>query len=891
MFSTQSYRSPVYAPVPTTTTVNPREKYLAALAEAKAAEAEYLAAERLQQEEDALRTRLEQIQALRAPQAQAPAYQHQAQYQSPFQQYPNQGPFAFIPDYPSPSPFVAPTHGQFGAQPDVVEQLRRQIAAEERARLVREQEEAQQARQREEAERVLRRKQEAFFAEAQRKQLERESRRAQRKNELERERVHSLAAQRARLEALTQRVLFPQAPAPAQAQAQGKSVRFALGEEGASCRQHQVRSSSIVVRSLWAPDHYIVPRQCRPHHAHARPEFHNTVDITPLLTATRHIQHQQAQPQPQQKSFKQEEIRLEDVFGHLFGERVQQRKQEKPKPAAEPQTQAIGLEQLLQHVFGAEQVKQATPAPQPKAAPKPQQPTAPQTHTVDLGELLQHVFGAQTEHVAQQTTTPTAAAPQPKAEQPAAAAPQAIDLGELLQHIFGGAEQQQPQAGPSGTKEATTSTSAPAAAESTPTPASTTKPATQPAPAPTPAPAAQTTQPANVLEHILNHFLGGGNDNASAPNHGQADLQQLMSMFLGPRGYPSPPQQPQASTSKVPEATSRSTPASSSPLKTELEARLRSQESSEERDLAEAIRMSLAEVQAAPATTTTTTSDKGKAPAPAPVKDVSTSAAEVASIDAAFTALADEFVFPAELDFGSSRAASPARSASSNDSASESQSPIARLSYSARNQPVRFYHQALSGLLSQLDAVDSFGDEAVRNARKEVVGRVEGALDEVEKVVEGRWRKIAKREERAEEAVVVNAGDAAEPAAVVVDAAPEPAAAPAEVESDPDAPAAVPEIVPETVVVAEAESTTPEPSSYPPSAPSSYPPSAAESVETLRPASASESTAPTSPTPSDTELDTFLLPATTDAAAKKPASKDADDAEADAGSDWSEVDA
>ncbi|KAJ7785805.1 hypothetical protein B0H16DRAFT_1488080 [Mycena metata] len=816
-----SYRSPVYAPVPTTTpTVNPREKYLAALAEAKAAEAEYLAAERLQQEEAALRTRLEQIQALKAPQAPV--------YQSPFQQYPQQAPFTY---YPAPG-LVAPPP-QFSAQPDL-EQLRRQIAAEERARLVREQEEAQQARQREQA----------LRAEAQRKELEREARRAKRNNELE----HSLAAQRARLEALTQRVLFPQGPAPVQAPR----------------RQHQ----------------------SRPHHA--RPELHNTIDITPLLTATRHIQHQQAQPQPQQK---QEEMRLEDVIGQLFGGRVQQRKQAQPKPAAQPQTQAIGLEQLLQHVFGAEQVEQ----PQPRAAPRAQQPAAPQTHTVDLGELLQHVFGGQTEHLTKHTTTPAAAAPQPKVEQPAAA-PQSIDLGELIQHIFGGAQQQHQQAGPSGTKEATP---APAATQSAPASAATTNPAvaTQSAPAPTPAPAAQTPRPANGLEHILNHLLGG-NASVSTPNHGEVDLQQLMGMFLGPRGC-SAPQQPQASTSKAPEASSKSAPAPSN-LKTELEARLRSEESSEERDLAEAIRMSLAEAQAAPSSPTT--SDKGKAPAPAPVKDVATSAAEVASIDAAFTALADEFVFPAELDFGGSRAASPTRSISfSNDNSTtgESQSPIARLSYSARNQPVRFYHQALSGLLSQLDAVESFGDEAVRNARKEVVGRVEGALDEVERFVEAKWRKAAKREERTEEEViVVSAEDAVEPVveAAAVEVAPEPAAAPAEVESAPeviDAPAAVPEPAPEPVVVADAESTTPESSSYPPSAPSSYPPSAAESVETLRPASvpaSSESTAPTSPAPSDTELDTFLLPAATpaDAVVKKPASKDED---AEVGSDWSEVDA
>lgn len=53
-----------YAPLVTRTSlsVNPREKYLAALADAKAAEAEYLAAESVQLEEQALRRRLEEIQ-------------------------------------------------------------------------------------------------------------------------------------------------------------------------------------------------------------------------------------------------------------------------------------------------------------------------------------------------------------------------------------------------------------------------------------------------------------------------------------------------------------------------------------------------------------------------------------------------------------------------------------------------------------------------------------------------------------------------------------------------------------------------------------------------------------------------------------------------------------
>ncbi|KAJ7165090.1 hypothetical protein C8R46DRAFT_304329 [Mycena filopes] len=820
MFSTQSYRSPV----PTTAATNPREKYLAAVAEAKAAEAEYLAAERLQQEEDALRTRLEQIQALKAPQAPSFHYQpapspfHQQYYQSQPQVQP---PFAAIPIH---------DNNHFD-----LEQLRSQIAAQERVKLAIEREEKQQrALRRDEEQRAIRRQ------EAQRKE----------RDLARRERVHAqdLAAQRASLEALTQSVLRV---AP--------KVRFAA-EEAPS---HHVRPS-IVVRSLRSP-HRETLRQCRPHvhaHAHARP---NQVQYRQKQEAE--VQHEDLFGQlfghPQQEKSKKAAPAaaaqpLEQLLQQVFGiEQVKQAPQPKPK-AAQPAPQAVDLGELLQHVFGA---KQATPTPPPQ--PKTQEPAAPQS--IDLGELLQRVFGAQTE----QTTA--AAVPKVAPTQHPTAA-HTINLSELLQHVFGASGAvPQPQAGPSGTKQ-----TPPAASQSAPAPAA--KPAAQSGPAPTPAPAAQSSASTQGCEHFLNHFLGGHADKASAPN--QVDMQQLMSMFLGgPRAHSHAQPQQQASSSKVPETSPTSCACTTnSSLKTELEAR-RTQ-SSEERDLEEAIRMSLAEAEAAPPSPTT--SNKGKAPAPAPVKDASTSAAEVAAIDAAFKALADEFVFPAELDFGgsSSRSASPARSAS--PTTSDSASPIARLSYSARNQPVRFYHQALSGLLGRLDAVESFGDEGVRKERKEVVGRVEGALDEVEKVVEGRWRKVVGREERREvevddEAVVVSAEDASE--AVPVVAAPEASLEPAfipEIEAA-SAPAAFSVPEPAPVVVAEAGS-TPEPSSYSPSA--------AESVETLRAVSSTPTPAP--PAPSDSDIDTFLLPATDAPVVKKPASKED---EAEVGSDWSEVDA
>ncbi|KAJ6604164.1 hypothetical protein DFH09DRAFT_1121824 [Mycena vulgaris] len=294
--------------------------------------------------------------------------------------------------------------------------------------------------------------------------------------------------------------------------------------------------------------------------------------------------------------------------------------------------------------------------------------------------------------------------------------------------------------------------------------------------------------------------------------------------------------------------------------------------------------MSLAE-STAPASPS---DSKGKAPAPAPVKDVTTSTAEVKAIDASFHALSSEFVFPAQLDFSTSRTASPNRVTGT----TEPESAVARLSYSAHNQPVRFYQQALSRLLAQLDEVESFGDEGLRHARKEVVGRVEGALDELERVIEARWRKFAGKEERKEAIAepvsvpVESSPEAVEEAPVVVTAEEVPAV---EQESTVvESVESVAEPVLDTPAVAApspaAESSYPpaSESAYPPVAESSYPPAAesitaSESVETIRPLD--------SPVPSD--IDTFLLPAASD----EPAPKKAKASEEDVGSDWSEVDA
>ena len=58
-----------------------------------------------------------------------------------------------------------------------------------------------------------------------------------------------------------------------------------------------------------------------------------------------------------------------------------------------------------------------------------------------------------------------------------------------------------------------------------------------------------------------------------------------------------------------------------------------------------------------------------------------------------------------------------------------------RLAYSAQNSVVHAYENALSELLTKLDAVESFGFKAVRDARKELVVNIERELEELERKV------------------------------------------------------------------------------------------------------------------------------------------------------------
>ncbi|GJE88964.1 hypothetical protein PsYK624_050520 [Phanerochaete sordida] len=174
----------------------------------------------------------------------------------------------------------------------------------------------------------------------------------------------------------------------------------------------------------------------------------------------------------------------------------------------------------------------------------------------------------------------------------------------------------------------------------------------------------------------------------------------------------------------------------------------------------------------------------------------------IARIEESLRALESSFVFPTDLDLDLDLA----RTANGWDSDSETE-----LAYTPRNKPVHAYEHALNGLLAQLDAVESFGDDAVRGRRKEVVHEVERALRAIGRRVE-ESRERARTPVAEEHSVSIPIQDAAEK--VEVEAAAEVAddATPAPVETlTASAPATVePTEAPSTEPVAAAEVESPE---------------------------------------------------------------------------------
>ncbi|KAF9498171.1 hypothetical protein BDN71DRAFT_1443914 [Pleurotus eryngii] len=192
-------------------------------------------------------------------------------------------------------------------------------------------------------------------------------------------------------------------------------------------------------------------------------------------------------------------------------------------------------------------------------------------------------------------------------------------------------------------------------------------------------------------------------------------------------------------------------------LKEQLEARLNNEYATEVKDTIQALLASLSDSGPRHG------KGKGKEVAseatPVPtVSDVAKSIQTVHNIETTFSSLESEFVFPAQLDF--TPPSSPSILVSplpGTENATVSDSANHHLAFTARNQPLRFYEHALGELLSQLDRIDSFGNEELRARRKEVVGRVERALEALEGEVDARWqirrKKLAKEQKQVTEVV------------------------------------------------------------------------------------------------------------------------------------------
>ena len=106
--------------------------------------------------------------------------------------------------------------------------------------------------------------------------------------------------------------------------------------------------------------------------------------------------------------------------------------------------------------------------------------------------------------------------------------------------------------------------------------------------------------------------------------------------------------------------------------------------------------------------TTSATSKPTPGPIPQPVSPLTT----IRAIRNQLSALESAFKFPEVVDFDQSV-----------------------LAVSANNAPLRAYENTLNGLLEQLDAIESDGDEEVRNTRREVVREVEKVLGDLEQKV------------------------------------------------------------------------------------------------------------------------------------------------------------
>ncbi|CAE6505433.1 unnamed protein product [Rhizoctonia solani] len=112
-----------------------------------------------------------------------------------------------------------------------------------------------------------------------------------------------------------------------------------------------------------------------------------------------------------------------------------------------------------------------------------------------------------------------------------------------------------------------------------------------------------------------------------------------------------------------------------------------------------------------------------------PQVDAAPSYAAIQSIISSLANLQSEFTFPTHLDF--------------------LPGPLLKLAYTPNNAPLHGHEHALTGLLTQLDAVESYGDDVVRKARKarkKAVGPIEKELERLDGMKSEAWKQSTKLE-------------------------------------------------------------------------------------------------------------------------------------------------
>ncbi|CAE7146485.1 unnamed protein product, partial [Rhizoctonia solani] len=120
--------------------------------------------------------------------------------------------------------------------------------------------------------------------------------------------------------------------------------------------------------------------------------------------------------------------------------------------------------------------------------------------------------------------------------------------------------------------------------------------------------------------------------------------------------------------------------------------------------------------------------ERASSPAPSVASDASdASLNSIASVQSKYESLRSGFTFPSALAFAPAEGPITPASAPT-------------LPYNVTNAPVHAYEYALTNLLTQLDAIDSFGDEHVRDVRRSLVKSVEAELEALEEKKREAWR-------------------------------------------------------------------------------------------------------------------------------------------------------